>query len=102
MKILGRTRHLADSKSEVNALRQHLVVENKIIGIFQQRQLGEHLAAESAVAGVILGKLCTEKQILEGSQQTISHVLIKRHAAAQRLSSDNAGAQHDIDRKSVV
>ena len=77
-------------------MRQHLVVENKIIGIFQQRQLGEYLAAEGAVAGVIFGKLGPEKQILERGQQAVGNVLVKRHTATQRVSADNAGAQHDI------
>ena len=36
--ILGRARNLADAKSEVHALRQHLVVEDEVGRIFQQRQ----------------------------------------------------------------
>src|SRR5512146_3589595 len=36
-KVLGGTRNFADVETEIHALGQHLVVENKVIGIFQQR-----------------------------------------------------------------
>jgi len=38
------------------ALRQHLVVENKVVAIFAERQVGQDLAAEGAIASVILGE----------------------------------------------
>src|SRR5579872_1473076 len=39
-KILGRARDFTDAEAEVNALCEHLVVEDEIIGILEQRELG--------------------------------------------------------------
>ena len=59
--VLGRTRHFADAETEVDALCQHLVVEDEVVGIFQQRQSDKDFAAEGAVAGVILGELYAQE-----------------------------------------
>ena len=59
-------------------------------------KLGQHLAAEGAVAGVVLGKLDAEKDIFERGQQAVGDVFVKRHAAAQGLPADNARAEHDV------
>src|SRR5207237_9892873 len=37
-KILGRTRDLSDAEAEVGALGQHLIIEDEVVGIFEQRQ----------------------------------------------------------------
>src|ERR1039457_7239031 len=49
-KVLGRAGDLADAKSEVHTLRQHLVVKHEVRRTFQQRQLGQDLSAERAIA----------------------------------------------------
>ena len=59
--ILGGTGNFSDAKAEVNALRQHLIIEDEVVGIFEQRKIGENFAAEGAVSGVVLGKLYAEK-----------------------------------------
>lgn len=46
LKILGRTANLPDREAEVNDLRKHLVVENKVIGVLQQGNCFQHLPGE--------------------------------------------------------
>src|SRR5208282_362806 len=94
--ILRRAGDFADTKAEMNALCQHLIVEHKVVGVLKQRQLGEDIAAKGAVAGVILRKLDSEKEVLEGGQQAIRDVLVKGHAAAEGVASDDARAEHHI------
>jgi hypothetical protein len=36
--IFRGTGNFADAEAEINALRQHLIIENEVVGIFQQRQ----------------------------------------------------------------
>src|SRR5215467_9422377 len=79
--ILRRTGDFSDAKTEVDALRQHLVVEHEVIGIFQQRQLGENFAAEGAVTGVIFRKLHAQEQIFEGRKESVRYIFIEWHAA---------------------
>src|SRR5450755_1027854 len=40
-KVFRRAGHFADLESKVNALRQHLIIKNKIIGIFEQWKPGQ-------------------------------------------------------------
>jgi len=63
--ILRGTRNFADAKTEMYALREHLAVEDKIIRVFEQRQLLQDAPAERAIAGVIFGKLRAKKKILD-------------------------------------
>src|SRR3989442_6584910 len=49
-KIFRWAGDFANSEPEVGALRQHLVIKNKVIGIFDQRQFGQDLAAEGSIA----------------------------------------------------
>jgi hypothetical protein len=37
--VFRGTRHLADAEIEPHALRQHLIVEDEVIGVFRLRQL---------------------------------------------------------------
>ena len=53
--IMGGTGELADTETKKQRLCQHFVVENKIIGIFEQRQCQQNLAAERAISRVIFG-----------------------------------------------
>src|SRR5579871_2111879 len=46
--------NFADAESEVGALRQHLIVEDEVIGIFQKRQFRQSAAAEGTIASVVL------------------------------------------------
>src|SRR5450631_1693165 len=57
IEILGGAGDLAEAKAEMSTLREHLIVKDKVIGIFEQGQLGQHFAAEGAVAGVVFGEL---------------------------------------------
>src|SRR5580698_929060 len=51
--VLRGTRNFSNAEAEVYALGEYLIVENEVIGIFEQGQFGENLAAEGAVAGVV-------------------------------------------------
>src|SRR6185437_14235346 len=95
-KILGGAGDFADVEAEIYALGQHLVVENKVIGVFQQRQFRQNTAAESPVAGVVLGKLGLQEPVLHQSEKAVGNVLVTRHSAAQGASAQNARAQHHI------
>src|SRR5713101_8651494 len=70
-KILRGARHFADAKAEIYALSEHLAVENKIVGILEQRQFLQDAAAERAIAGVIFGKFGAKKKVLGRRQKTI-------------------------------
>ena len=94
--IFGRARNFADAEAEVHALRQHLVVEDEVVGVFEQRQIQSGLAAEGAIAGVILRELDPQKQILKRGQKAVGDVFVERHAAAQRLPADDARSQHHV------
>src|SRR5271166_2180946 len=94
--IFCRAGNFADAEAEVHALGEHLVVENEIVAVFAQRQAGQHLAAEGAVAGVILREFDAQEQIFERGQQAVGDVLVKRHAPEQSGAADNAGPQHDV------
>src|ERR1700676_4842496 len=94
--ILCGTGDFANAEAEVHALGQHLIVEDEVVGIFQQRQVGEHFAAEGAVSGVVLGKLYSEKKILEGGKQAVGNVFVDGHAAEQGAAPDDPRSQHDV------
>src|SRR5580700_2045098 len=94
--ILSRTGNFSDAKAEVNALGEHLVVENKIIRIFEQGQSEQNIAAEGAIAAVIFGQLHSQEKVLEGGEKAVGDVLPNRHAAVQSLAPDDARAEHNV------
>ena len=55
--ILRRAAHLGDRVPAPEDLREHLVVEDEVVGVLAQRQRLEQLPRERAVAGVILRQL---------------------------------------------
>jgi hypothetical protein len=55
LEVLRGTRHFTDVKAEVDTLGEHLVIEDEVVGIFQQWKRGEYLSAEGAISGVVLG-----------------------------------------------
>ena len=57
LEILGRTGNFTDLKSKVHALREHLVVEDEVIGVLEQWQFTQDLAAECTITSVVLGEL---------------------------------------------
>lgn len=52
--IFRRAGDLPDVETSVDDLRQHLVVEDEIVGVVHEGHLLQHLSGEGAVAGVIL------------------------------------------------
>ena len=67
-KVFGRAGDLADPEAEHHGLRDHLVVEDKIVGVLEQRQRQQQLPRERSEAGVVLQQLHDQKQVLEGRQ----------------------------------
>src|SRR5581483_1103430 len=63
--VLRGARNFADPKAEMHALREHLIVENKVIRVLEQRQLRQNVAAEGAISGVILRQLDPQEEILK-------------------------------------
>src|SRR6266702_2695629 len=59
--ILRGAGNFSNAEAEVHALSQHLIVEDEVVGVFEQRQVSQYLAAEGAVSGVVFGKLHAEK-----------------------------------------
>src|SRR5208282_6511112 len=64
IEVEGGAGDFADAESEMERLHDHFVVEDEIVGIFEQRQRLQHVAAESAKARVIFRKFCVEQQVL--------------------------------------
>lgn len=52
-------------------MRQHLVVENKVVRIFFQRQRQQQLSRERAIAGVKFGQFGTHHDVLDERQHSV-------------------------------
>ena len=89
-KIFRWTGDFPNSEPEVGALRQHLVIKDKVVGIFDQRQFGKDLTAECSIPCVIFGNFDPQKKILKSSQKPIKNVFVERHSPAQRLPPDDS------------
>src|SRR5260370_34326564 len=94
--ILRGARNFADAKTKMNALREHLAVEDKIIRVFKQRKFFQDSPAERAIAGVIFGQFRAKEKILDRRQTAIGNVFVARHSARQRGSAEYARPQHHI------
>src|ERR1035437_6297676 len=96
LEILGVAGNFADAEPEVNALGEHLVVKNEIVAIFPEGQAGQHLAAESAIAGVILRQRDPQEKVFKSGEQPVGNVLVKGHASAQGGAANDAGTENDV------
>ena len=90
LEVGGGAAHLADLEAGQQDLREHLVVEDEVVGVLEQRQRLEHLAREGAVAGVVLGELGPAQQVLErgearGSRRTCRAACRPRSARPPRM-----------------
>src|SRR5271154_820774 len=81
LEIFRRAGNFSDAEAEMDALRQHLVVEDEVVGVFEQGKFGQDFSAEGAISGVIFGELHAQEKILEGSEQAVGNVFIDGHAA---------------------
>ena len=57
LKILGGAGYFSNAEAEVDALGEHLVIENEIDAVLTKGQTSKDIAAEGAVSGVIFGEL---------------------------------------------
>src|SRR5258708_26602696 len=74
--ILRGARNFADAKTKMNALREHLAVEDKIIRVFEQRHFFQYAPAQPAIPVLIFGKLRAKKKILDRCQTPIGNVFV--------------------------
>src|SRR4029077_2180578 len=72
------------------------IVEDEVVGVFQQWHFSEYVAAEGAVASVVFRELHSQEKILKRGEHAVGYVFVKRHTAAQRGATDNARAQHNV------
>src|SRR4029453_6994531 len=71
LKVFGRTGDFSDAKAEMNALREHLVIKNEVVGIFEQGQASENLFAECPIPRVVLGEFDFQEQIFKRGQEAV-------------------------------
>ena len=95
--ILRRTADLAHAEAEPEDLGEHLVVEDEVVGVLEQRKRFQHLAREGPVAGVVLGELRAEQEVLERGQEAVRDVLVERHAALEGAGPQDARAEHHVE-----
>src|SRR6202795_1569256 len=84
-KIFCRAGNFAYPEAEHTALRQHLIVKEKIVRVLQQRKILEHRAAERPVSRVIFRQLRAQTSVLEKRQEAVGNILPRRHATLARL-----------------
>src|SRR5215467_8389130 len=74
--VFRGTGKLADAVIEANALGEHLIVENKIVRVFQNRQIDEHVSREGPESRMVLGQLGASEGVLKCGEKAIGHVLV--------------------------
>src|SRR5258708_16956275 len=89
-KIFCWAGNFAHPEPEHHALRQHLIVKEKIVRVLQQRKIPEHRAAERPVSRVIFRQLHAQTSVFEKRQEAVSDVLPCPHAALRRRTSQNS------------
>jgi len=95
--IFRRTGNLADPKSKLQRLHDHLVVKHKIIRARQQRQPFQHLARKTPVPRMVFRKLYAEQQIFHQRQPPVGDVFVNRHPPLQRATPQNPRGQHRVE-----
>src|SRR5438105_12636014 len=96
LEIFGGTGYLTNTEAKVYALRKHLIVEDKVIRVFQKRKLQQNAATEGSIAAVVFRQLDSQKQIFECRKEAVGYIFVEWHTSVQRLSTDNAGTEHDV------
>src|SRR5581483_3244549 len=91
--VRRRTRDLADHVAEPHDLREHLAVEDEVVGVRVERKPLEHLAREGAVPRVVLRELRAEEKVLHERQHPVPHVPPPRHPALERASPEDPRAE---------
>ena len=96
LEIFRRAGDFADAHPERVRLDEHLVVEDEIGRIRSQRQRLDDMARERAIAGVELGELGADNQVLQCGEKPVGNVFVTRHAAWNRGVAENARADYDV------
>ena len=97
LEVGGRTAHLADLEACIEDLRQHLVVEDEVVGVLGQGKCFEHRTGEGAVARVVLRELRLAEQVLDRGQGAVRDVFVERHAASASAPAQDARAEDDVE-----
>jgi hypothetical protein len=95
--VPSRTAHFPDPVTKVDALGEHLSVEDEVVTVLFEGQLLEDVAREGAVTGVVFAELCPGEEVLRRRERTIGNVLIERHAADQSAARKNARAENHVE-----
>ena len=68
---------LADRVAEPDDLRQHLIVEHKIIGIGIERQLHQQGRGKRPIAGVVFREFHVDQRVLRRGQPTVEKIFVQ-------------------------
>src|SRR5277367_4091570 len=96
LKVAGGAGDLADAEAKHDGLGDHLIIEDEVIGVFEQRESLEYIARKGAEAGVVFRELDSEEEVLEGRKKTVGDVFVARHATFESSAADDAGAKYDV------
>ena len=81
LEVFRGTGYFTNPEAKHDGLRDHLVVEDEIVRILQQWKCFKKLSRKGPEAGVILGQLHAQKQVLKRSEKTVGNVFVTRHSA---------------------
>ena len=81
-KVLRRATDLGNRFIEPQDLRQHLVVEHKVVGVFVKGKPTQQVSGKRAVPRMVLGEFGAHQHIARKRQETIANVTPPRHPAA--------------------
>ena len=94
--VTGRAGQLTDAGTRRQGLDEDLVVEDEVIRVALERDGGEQAAAERAQAGMVLGQLLAEHDVLGQGEEPVGDVLVAGHSAGDRALGKYARAEHKV------
>ena len=89
-KIFRRAGDFSNSKAKHHGLRDHLIVEDEVVGVFENGKSLEQFAGKCTETGMVFRQLYAEEQVLECGQKAVGDVLVERHSAPQRAAAKDA------------
>src|SRR5438477_13009671 len=77
-------------------LNDHLLIENKIVRIEQERHFFQDSTAKRAVSGMILRQMKTKYFVLHPSQRTITQEFPPRHTLGNHVTLQQSRAEDNV------
>src|SRR5580698_5920541 len=96
LEIAGRAGDLRDLVAQVDDLRKHLVVKDKILAVDLVVDASQDLAGESPVTGMVFGQFLPEHNILEKGEGAVEDIFVQGHAAVKRSFAQGTGTEHAL------